>query len=188
MTQARTLADFGGGSGTGKVLQVVVHQETAAPQPPVTFGASTANQYLLLSAANASDSTAKMEVTITPSSASSKILIHAIVHFEPSVDSHDTIWTLYRNGSTRLGQPDQSNRRGGIAQTVTSLDANNDSTIDMANILFEDSPNTTSATTYTMAYNNSSAMTVYLNRVLGSSDSSGAERLQSIIMAQEIAV
>ena len=167
------------------VKQIVVHQETTIKTDGHVF-ASSGTSYRLMSAANAVDSTSKMEVTITPSSASSKILISVSCFFECSSSSHDTIWTLYRNTSTRLGQADDGNRRGGIANSMTSLDSNADSTMDAVHFIFQDEPNTTSATTYTLAFSANSSQNLFLNRTVAYGDSSGIERAVSLIMAQEI--
>ena len=180
---ADTFAFTGTVSGIASgVKQTVVHQETNVGATFVSSGTA----YCLMSATNASDSTSKMEVTITPSSASAKILISVHCIFEGNAAAHDTVWTLYRNTSTRLGQPDDSNRRGGIATTATALDGNNDSTMESTNFIFVDEPNSTSATTYTLAFSNSTSMTVYLNRTIAYGDSSGIERGISTIVAQEL--
>jgi len=167
------------------VKQTVVHQETTIKTDGHVF-ASSGTSYRLMSAANALDSTSKMEVTITPSSASSKILISVSCFFEGNVSAHDTIWTLYRNTITRLGQADDGSRRGGIANSTSSLDSNNDSTMDSANFIFQDEPNTTSATTYTLAFSANSSLNLFLNRTVSYGDTSGIERAVSTIMAQEL--
>ena len=167
------------------VKQTVVHQETTIKTDGHVF-ASSGTAYRLMSAANAVDSTSKMEVTITPSSTSSKILISVSCFFEGNNSSHDTIWTLYRNTSTRLGQADDGNRRGGIANSMSSLDGNNDSTMDSVHFIFQDEPNTTSATTYTLAFSANSSHNLFLNRPVAYGNTSGIERAISCIMAQEI--
>jgi len=181
---AATAADLGI-TGAGAIKQLVVHQEDRIKTDGHMFS-STGTAYQLMSAANAADSTSKMEVTITPTSASSKILISVSCYCEPSHTSHDTIFTLYRNTSTRLGQADDGSRRGGIANIVGSLSSNEDSTMDSVNFTFQDSPNTTSATTYTLAFSSSSACNLFLNRTVAYGDSSGIERAVSLMMAQEI--
>jgi hypothetical protein len=168
------------------VKQTVVHQETTVKTDGHVF-ASSGTSFRLMSAANAVDSTSKMEVTITPSSASSKILISVSCFFEPNTSQHDVFWTLYRNTSTRLGQADDGNRRGGIANSMTSLDGNNDSTLDSVKFIFQDEPNTTSATTYTLAFSGAGSTNLFLNRPVGYGDSTGIERTVSLIMAQELA-
>ena len=167
------------------VKQTVVHQETTIKTDGHVF-ASSGSAYRLMSAANAVDSTSKMEVTITPSSASSKILISVSCFFEPSASPHDLIWTLYKNTSTRLGQADDGNRRGGIANTVSSLDSNNDSSMDSVQFMFQDEPNTTSSTTYTLAFRATASINLFLNRTVAYGNSAGIERAVSLIMAQEL--
>ena len=68
-----TFAFTGTVSGVSGVKQTVVHQEDTIKTDGHVF-ASSGTAYKLMSAANAVDSTSKMEVTITPSSASSKVL------------------------------------------------------------------------------------------------------------------
>jgi hypothetical protein len=167
------------------VKQTVVHQETTIKTDGHVF-ASSGTAYRLMSAANAIDSTSKMEVTITPSSTSSKILISVSCFFEGNASPHDTIWTLYRNTSTRLGQADDGTRRGGIANSMSSLDSNSDSTMDSVSFMFQDEPNTTSATTYTLAFSANSSLNLFLNRTVAYGDSAGIERAVSTIVAQEL--
>ena len=169
---------------TGTILQTVVHQEDGM----TSFTAGVAGTYLLLSAANAADSASHLSLSITPTSSSSKILLTTSVFFEgSSTDQQSYLWTIYRD-STQLGQPAASSRRVGIMGTVMgyySSDAA--STADSVSFNYYDTPNTTSAITYTLAFNHAAAdVLVYLNRTVSDTDNIGYERGVSILIAQEI--
>ena len=61
------------------------------------------------------------------------------------------------------------------------------STADTVNYHYYDSPNTTSAITYAVSFQNTTPNTIlYLNRTVGDGDSNGYERGVSILIAQEI--
>ena len=119
-------------SGVAGVKQTVVHQETTKG---VTWTfPSTAGDLIHLTAANCSDSTTKMEVSITPTSSSAKIFIMADMFYEVNNNGHSVLFTLIRDiggTQTRLGQADSgSNKRGGIAIAINNFDQNYDSTPD----------------------------------------------------------
>lgn len=186
MTQARTLADIGV-SGAGGVLQVVSHVEDGM----TTYStASTIGDQMLLSAANAADSTTKVQATITPSSTSNKILIQSVLNFEYNSSSqpHNVLWALDRNG-TKLGQPNAGNRRGGIAQSLMGyFIADASTTMDGAVIHFVDSPSSTSALTYTVSFSaKETSKLIYLNRTVDDTDNSSRERGVTTITLTEIA-
>ena len=81
------------------------------------------------------------------------------------------------------------NRRVGIAQTAMGYyGADADSTADVVNYMYYDSPNTTSAITYACSFQHStSGAVLHLNKTVGDGNSVGYERGMSIFMAQEIA-
>jgi hypothetical protein len=168
---------------TGTILQTVVHQEDGI----TSFTAGTAPADLLLSAANAADSTSHLSLSITPTSASSKILLTTSVFFEASASQHEFLWAIYRD-STRLGQSSAGSRRGGIMMTsMGHVDADGNSTPDSVSFSYYDTPNTTSAITYTVSFNHSSnSVVAYLNRTVNDTDNIAYERGVSILIAQEI--
>jgi len=176
------------GSGTpyikGAVLQTVVQQETGA----TSFTQSGTNDMIML-ASNAGDSTSHLSLSITPKSVNSKILLTACVFHEinDNGQNHSTLWSFYRD-STKLAAPSAGSRRSGIGQTAMGyFDANADSTADVVNYHYYDSPNTTSAITYSVSFTNSTSnIVLYLNRTVADTDSSGFERGVSILIAQEI--
>ena len=129
-----------------------------------------------------------LEVSITPSSASNKILIFVEWCGEHSeANPHNTTFGLKRD-STDIGLPASfGNRQPGIAPINTSLDGNADSTPENATYNFLDSPNTTSAITYKACVFSQGSSTLYNNRTKDSSnDSIDYERLTSSITAMEV--
>ena len=169
---------------TGTILQTVVHQELGM----TTFTSGTAPADLLLIASNAADSTSHLSLSITPKSTSSKILLTTSIFFEGNQNNNqDYLWLLYR-GSTKLGQPNVGSRRGGIMGTAAGYNAIDvDSTADYVSFSYYDTPNTTSAITYAVAFSHiTSGVLAYLNRTVYDSDSTSYERGVSILIAQEI--
>ena len=71
----------------GTIIQTVVQQEDGT----TSFTASGTNDLILL-ASNAADSTSHLSVSITPTSASSKILLSASVFFEGNNHPHQHIF------------------------------------------------------------------------------------------------
>ena len=171
------------GLPAGSVLQVVSHIET-----DFTYYAYASGTDELLIASNANDSTSHLSVSITPSSTSSKILLQASVFYESSnVGNHELLWAFYRD-STRLGAATTGSRRGGIAMNAANYPAQDAaSTPDSANILFVDTPSSTSAITYAVSFNASHAANLYLNRTVADTNDIAFERGNSIIIATEIA-
>ena len=170
----------------GGIIQTQVHQEDG-----LTYWAhaTSIGADRLLLAADANDSTSHLSVTITPTSATSKILLTTSVFFEGSNASNQNyLWTFYRD-STKLGQANVGSRRGGIMSTsVGHAGSDASSTPDSTSYSYYDNPNTTSAITYAVAFNYSSTSgNVFLNRTVADTDSVSFERGVSIIIAQEIA-
>ena len=171
---------------SGSIIQTQVHQEDGMTYWPY---ATSAGSDRLLLAADANDNTSHLSVAITPTSATSKILITASLFFEGEAsNAQDYLWLLYRD-STKLGQPNVGNRRGGIAATsIGSFAVNASSTADSVSYSYYDTPNTTSAITYAVAFNfSSNSGNLFLNRTVDDVDSVSYERGVSIIIAQEIA-
>mgnify|MGYP003139284861 CR=1 FL=1 len=171
----------------GATIQTQVHQEDGLTYWP--FATTAGNDRLLL-AADANDGTSHLSVTITPTSATSKILLTTTVFFEGSNSSNQNyLWTFYRD-STKLGQTaNLGNRRGGIMSTSNNhVSSNADSTPDSTAYSYYDAPNTTSPITYAVAFNfSSNSGNMFLNRTHANTDSTSFERGVSIIIAQEIA-
>jgi hypothetical protein len=137
-------------SGAGKVLQVV----NATIE---TSFSTTSTSYVSTS----------FSVSITPSSASNKILLQLCGQFDPVSSSNQGMRATFFRGATNIGNTE------GIFMTrgVTSR------TLLGGYLLALDSPSTTSSTTYTLHINSEAGQTVHFNNVL----------LKSTFIAMEIA-
>lgn len=183
MSRAAELAAFIGGGSAGKILQVQSHIET-----DFTYYAYASDTDELLIASNANDSTSHVSVSITPSSTSSKILLQASLFYESdNVNNHELLWAFHRD-STRLGAATTGSRRGGIAINAAGYPAQDaNSTPDSVNMLFVDSPSSTSAITYAVGFNASHAANLYINRTVTDNNDVAQERGNCTIIATEIA-
>jgi hypothetical protein len=147
-------------SGAGKVLQVVSTTK-------VTVFSTSSTSYIDVTG---------LSVSITPSSASNKILVIVTSNFSGSSD--DCLMQLLRD-STAIGNGTSGTVRNGFSMLATAASVNS---IITASINFLDSPSTTSATTYkiqTIVLGG----TVYVNRRAGNDSFGGS----STITVMEIA-
>ena len=137
-------------SAGGKVLQVVSATSEASFSTTSTSYVSTS-----------------FSVSITPSSASNKILLQLCGQFDPVSSSNEGMRATFFRGATNIGNTE------GIFMTrgVTSR------TLLGGYLLALDSPNTTSSTTYTLHINSEAGQNVHFNNVL----------LKSTFIAMEIA-
>ena len=123
----------------GKVLQVVQHSTTTLYQ-------TSSSSFVAASG---------MEVSITPSSTSNKILISINMNFEEGVAGSGAYATIYRNNTTNL----EANgfayhaQRSGASYQFSSQEP----------MQYLDSPNTTSATTYTVYFSRDGSGTASVN-------------------------
>ena len=158
---------------SGAVLQVVNTTYTS------TFSQAVSGSRVKLNNISAS---------ITPTSATSKILIMCSVFFEATNPEHNLPWFLYRD-STDLAAPTAGSRASSIAMAGAGYyDADNDST--PATVMFQyfDSPATTSTITYAPGVLCAAgSQTLYINRTVTDGDSGGYERGISSITLMEIA-
>jgi hypothetical protein len=128
-TRVLTLPDSGNYILGGRILQVVSTTKTD------TFSTSTTNSFVDITG---------MTATITPTSTSSKILLH----YDLNMSGSELFFIQLVRGSTaiKVGDSDSANRvectQGGVFPAI-----NADKVAIMAGS-FLDSPNTTSATTY----------------------------------------
>jgi hypothetical protein len=129
-----------------------------------------------------------LSITITPKSASSKIIINAVISTGSSNGADgSTILRLIRD-STPIGIGNSSGNkiRAGSGRGTNNQDGNT-----MLNIPLQatDLPNTTSAVTYTVqfAVRGVGNLTAYLNRSGGDADSVEYQRTSSSLVIQEIA-
>ncbi len=135
-------ADLVGAVGGGKVLQVVNATDSTSRS------SSTVNTWITISNT--------LSVTLTPSSASSKVFVMANINLHVSTNETYGQGTIYRGG-TNIG-----NSNGGMSRIwskVTSIPV-----FPMA-ISVLDSPNTTSATTYQvyLYVSTGGSSTIYFN-------------------------
>ena len=156
-------------SGTGKVLQVVSTSKTD------TFSLATGSTYTDITG---------LSVSITPSSASNKIL----VMYNVSVGSNGTsgfAYTKLLRGSTSIFVGDTAGSRISASNGGTSISSN---VISKHCIQFLDSPSTTSSTTYKIqAYAQVGTAQIYVNRTYSDLDTTGFTRDASSITVMEIA-
>jgi len=168
---------------TGSILQVVQNSDTT----------STGN-FDLTSAGTYYDHPI-MTVSITPASASNKILISCLGMGEGSIDDHKIIWRIKRaisaGATTYIQGTESGSRTAGISTISTSYhgsdNATSPSTFGISNYL--DSPSTTSATTYTvqMQAHTAGSKVWYYNSSKNDSDAASAERGISHITVMEVA-
>ena len=125
-----------------------------------------------------------LSVTITPSSASSKILV--LVHCTGNGDGGTRVNFRMMRGSTAIGIADANGNR---VRTFGGIFApNNDNTTETVSAVHLDSPATTSATTYKVQVSNMGSSTVYVNRSDGYTDHITHNSGTSSITVMEVTV
>jgi hypothetical protein len=129
-----------------------------------------------------------LSITITPKSASSKIIVNAVASTGSSNGADgSTIVRMIRDSTPiGIGNASGSKIRAGSGRGTNNQDGNT-----MLNIPLQvtDTPNTTSAVTYTLQYavRGAGTQTAYLNRSGGDADSAEYQRTSSSLVVQEIA-
>jgi hypothetical protein len=155
-----------GGTGVGKVLQVVSTTKTDTfSMSSTTFGDVTG-----------------LSVSITPTSATSKILVISNLNWGSSANDINSA-RLLRDSTVISAGAAASNRSPSFAGMRTASADN----IVTVSVTFLDSPATTSATTYKVQVRVGSADTVYVNRTATDTDVSAFPRTVSSITVMEIA-
>jgi hypothetical protein len=160
----------------GKVLQVVSTLYTTATSQSISQNTIT--------------NVTGVNVSITPSSTSNKILIYCRFFGEFSGDPQDAMFGLKRDSVEIGGAVSAGDRTYGISIPVDSATStDNASTPDTVYFHHLDSPSLTSSLTYYLtAYAKTSGRTLYINRTVN--DSSGSpyfyERGSCEITAMEI--
>ena len=170
-------------TSTGKILQVISVSDSVR-ESVGTVSMSSANTYY----------DTPFAVTITPSATSSKILLMGHVMGEFNNDDYKNMWRINRavsGGSTTAIQAASAGSRPLGISVVTSAfySSNADSTPTVVNFSgLLDSPNTTSAITYTFQVNatQGASKTFFYNQTVNNSDGIDYERGLSWITAQEI--
>jgi hypothetical protein len=129
-----------------------------------------------------------LSITITPKSASSKIIVNAVASTGSSNGADgSTILRMIRDSTPiGIGNASGSKIRAGSGRGTNNQDGNT-----MLNIPLQvtDTPNTTSAVTYTLqfAVRGTGNLTAYLNRSGGDADTAEYQRTSSSLVVQEIA-
>ena len=154
---------------SGAVVQVVSAVKSD------TFTTSTNNAWVDVTGLSA---------TITPTSASNKILVFASINMGGRINANPAAGQLVR-GSTAIGLGDAaSNRLRASFSTYISAD---DDYVGLNGHTFLDSPATTSATTYKyQVHQGSAAGTIYVNRGQADADNIDSFRTSSQIILMEV--
>jgi len=135
-----TLTNNGTASGFGKLLQVV---STNMDVDTTT----TSGSYVAVT---------NFEVNITPSSASNKVFVLANWGAEQDTSNGFGVFTLYRNDTTDLGNGTYG---FGIQSAIGGVNRG------LSNIMYLDSPNTTSSTNYQVYFKVANGGTVKVSPV-----------------------
>ena len=127
-----------------------------------------------------------LSVTITPSTNSSKIILHAVINFCTNGDNVHTAFEI-RNGSTRLTGYQNTGSLGNFTPSMSS--ARNESTSAMVNVTVHgvDSPASTSAQTYNV-YGSAEGYTLYINKAQGGANQAQNYGTISTLTAYEVGV
>jgi len=126
-----------------------------------------------------------LSVSITPSSASNKILVIANLSFSAG-DRQNIAWRLVRD-STDLYLGDAASNRTRASGAVRVAD-HQDAEHQNCTSVFLDSPNTTSATTYKVMWCRTySTYAIFMNRAYEDTDNDDRTRVPSSITVQEVA-
>ena len=131
-----------------------------------------------------------LAVIITPKSTSSKIMIDANFFGEVVTPNDAGMWIKRTGGSgdADLRAPAAGNRQNTLAPLVDSYTGGSfSSTPDIGTVKYFDSPNTTSAVTYTLQMATNLTNDIYLNRTKDDTDQHEYGRFVSYISATEIA-
>ena len=158
--------DLGGG---GAILQVVSTTKTDT----FTLASTTFTEITGLTA------------TITPTSATSKILVNVSVSNSSNLNSMAHFLRLMR-GVTAIGIGDAAGSR--IQATTLRMGAGGGTLGFASNFQFLDSPSSTSALTYSVQVRGENANTLGINRTVDDNDSNTHSRGISTITLMEVAV
>ena len=176
----RTLKLPGDADGTiattataGKILQVVQTHYSSRVSNSTASGAEWAPSQL--------------NCAITPSSTSSKVLITAKVGIGFSVNTRRVFMKAFRD-STQIAKGDTASNSTTLASSA--VDIRYDDVVEDMIFQFLDSPNTTSAITYSFRFTHSqtATATIYINRAHNILDRVQDGFLSSNVTLQEVAV
>ena len=147
----------------------------------------TTTQTETISAANTDQAISNFTVNITPKSSSSIIKLEAQLMYESANDAYNSMFFFYRD-STKLAHTESAgSRRVGIASSLLSYGQDdNSSTPEMVHVGYFDAPSSTSAIAYKLGINTNATNSLFINRTVDDSNSTGYERGVSFISATEI--
>ena len=160
--------------GLGRIIQVV--HVTKTDISSVSTGSSSTDYDV-----------PGLTATITPSSTSNKIIIDAKLSISMTAGYHFTAKIL--RGSTNIAFGDNGSQNSvieGYAHTYNRA-TNGHYKIDQMILFHEDSPSTTSATTYKIQFNTHTAGTAYINRTHAGQDANYNGTASSSIRLMEVA-
>jgi hypothetical protein len=164
-------AGFSGGLGTNVVQAVKTD----------TFSAS-------LAVGAVSGDVTGLTVSITPSSATAKVLVIASIYTSGDGGAIGSYLYLYRDGSLTTYIGDAASSRARVTSSTSWEGQNNP---DVQHVMFLDSPATTSAVTYSVRLGHdrtaAGTSTVYVNRGTTDTDANYTARTASSITAIEVA-
>jgi hypothetical protein len=163
-----TLTNSGTATGFGKVLQVVSTTKTD------TFSSSSSSFV---------DVTG-LSVSITPSSATSKILVIAYITASAASGTDFATLRLMRDSTAICIGDSAGSRTRGLG---ASFQVGNNNTSYTESVNFLDSPNTTSSTAYKIQSKAAFASNAFINRTPTDSDNASTCRGASTITVMEIA-
>ena len=168
LTNAGTLTNSGTATGFGKVLQVVSAEYT-------TTDSTTSTTFV----------TTGVEASITPSSTSNKILLMASMSLGGSGAVGDNRMNIcFLRNTTEIGVPATVGSRQSVGRTGPQVASGQ---MTEESILYLDSPSSTSAITYKVAFSARSGYTTWLNRSSGDPDVAYSSRGASTLVLMEIA-
>jgi len=135
------------------------------------------------SVAEAGESSRILDVSITPSSSSNKILVIVTAHMALNT-THGRCFSIKR-GSTSICIGDAASNRN---RRTGSGSASNSSSSSPVTMMFLDDPQTTSALTYgiTLSHNENGTLTTFLNRTDNDNDQTNISRFASTCTVMEI--
>ena len=126
-----------------------------------------------------------LSVSITPTSATSKVLVIATAMFVRTVVGTASRYIRLVRDSTAIAVGDTAGSR--ISASMGGVSASGNDMPDPGTITFLDSPNTTSATTYKLQFYGD-ASTFYLNRSVSDTNGTNGGRFASGITVMEVIV
>ena len=161
--------------GTGAILQVKYFQLTTSQEE--TYGT-----------ANTDQAVTNFVVNITPTASNSIFKLETNIMFESENVAWSTMWFFYRD-TTKLAntQGSPGDRKIGISPSLSSLDSDNNSTPEMAMLVYFDAPSTTSAINYKLGVNTTGTNSFFINRTIADTDSTSFDRGVSFLSVTEIA-